>query len=172
MIKSLITKESCAPQTRRCWIPAQGRNDGGGVREAVAPAAPGLLVVLTIAQRPCSKVVWPTDNNRHPGLDPGSSVIKSLITRESCALQTQCCWIPAQGRNDGGGRWGGRGPAADAPGFLSRSDQAASFSPPRTSAKTSTERRRFSMLWTGMEMISSSAPVSDRKSASLRSTVA
>ncbi|KQQ61089.1 hypothetical protein ASF69_01295 [Rhizobium sp. Leaf311] len=46
MIKSLVTKESCAPQTQRCWIPAQGRNDGGGVGEAVAPAAdaPGLFV--------------------------------------------------------------------------------------------------------------------------------
>ncbi|CDI10008.1 protein of unknown function [Agrobacterium pusense] len=42
-------------------------------------------------------------DTRHPGHDPGSSAIKSLIAKDSLSTaQTRRGWIPAQGRNDGG----------------------------------------------------------------------
>ena len=39
---------------------------------------------------------------RHPGLDPGSSAIKSLIAKGSSTTQTRRGWMPDQVRHDGG----------------------------------------------------------------------
>ncbi|CUX26080.1 hypothetical protein AGR13a_Cc250115 [Agrobacterium genomosp. 13 str. CFBP 6927] len=38
---------------------------------------------------------------RHPGLDPGSSVIKSLIAKDLFTAQTRRGWMPGQARHDG-----------------------------------------------------------------------